>query len=78
MDAVLRYLEDEWNDKRRGIPFPKEEWKLVNTGNKVPQQGNGDDCGVFVCAFAENISRSKNVFDNDYNIGLYLNLEQDL
>jgi hypothetical protein len=72
MEAVSRYLEDEWNETRRkssGMPFPKKEWKCVDTNLKcVPQQNNGSDCGVFVCVFAEHLSRRDDCLDFNQDI----------
>lgn len=59
LNGLKRYIIDEWADKQERHkldsstkPDP-EAWRLISTGTSVPQQHNGVDCGVFVCAFAE-------------------------
>ena len=42
------YLRDEWTEKKGSTPPSSHTY----TGSRVPQQGNGVDCGVFVCMFA--------------------------
>lgn len=60
LEALKRYLMDEWQSKKGGNPLPDaDQWKLI-TGNDrddVPKQQNTYDCGVFTCMFADFISR---------------------
>jgi Ulp1 family protease len=49
---ILHYLKDEHLDKKQN-PLPNA-WTLLSPD--VPQQTNGNDCGVFVCAFAFHLS----------------------
>jgi Ulp1 family protease len=34
-----------------------KDWKCVSLHDEIPHQRNNSDCGVFVCAFAEFLSR---------------------
>ncbi|XP_023789215.1 sentrin-specific protease 2 isoform X2 [Cyanistes caeruleus] len=57
--TVLKYLEEESREKRN-IELTASEWTLHSMGTEeIPQQNNGSDCGVFVCKFADFISRDK-------------------
>ncbi|KAM4770044.1 sentrin-specific protease 2 isoform 5-T5 [Cyanocitta cristata] len=57
--TVLKYLEEESKEKRN-IELTASEWTLRSLGaEEIPQQSNGSDCGVFVCKFADFISRDK-------------------
>ena len=65
MSRVLEYLKLEFVDKGNG-PFLPTECSIGTLGitvdvetdqGKVPQQENGNDCGVFVCKIAESISQ---------------------
>ncbi|NXU10100.1 SENP2 protease, partial [Pardalotus punctatus] len=57
--TVLKYLEEESKEKRN-IELSASEWTLRSMGTEeIPQQSNGSDCGVFVCKFADFISRDK-------------------
>ncbi|XP_032924469.1 sentrin-specific protease 2 [Catharus ustulatus] len=57
--TVLKYLEEESKEKRN-IELTASEWTLHSMGpEEIPQQDNGSDCGVFVCKFADFISRDK-------------------
>ncbi|NWZ89079.1 SENP2 protease, partial [Nesospiza acunhae] len=57
--TVLKYLEEESREKRN-IELTASEWTLHSMGTEeIPQQNNGNDCGVFVCKFADFISRDK-------------------
>jgi hypothetical protein len=50
-EALLRYVADEWADKKGGpLPAP---YRVVLQPEDLPQQTNGVDCGAFVCAFGE-------------------------
>ncbi|XP_060871989.1 sentrin-specific protease 1-like [Metopolophium dirhodum] len=53
-DDVFKYLEQEYQEKF-GESLPKNNWKKVKGDN--PCQINKVDCGVFVCMYAEYISR---------------------
>ena len=64
MDRVLQYLQKEHDDKK-GSPLPFD-WKCNPVGEsqdvllhdgRIPQQENNYDCGVFLCMFADYISR---------------------
>lgn len=63
LKAILSYLQKEHADKKKD-PLPTD-WKIngvgesedVNHNDRIPQQENGSDCGVFTCRFAEYISR---------------------
>ncbi|KAM4895428.1 sentrin-specific protease 2 isoform 2-T2 [Sylvia borin] len=57
--TILKYLEEE-SRERRNIELTASEWTLHSMGTEeIPQQNNGSDCGVFVCKFADFISRDK-------------------
>jgi len=53
-DDIFKYLQQEHLDKL-GESLPKNNWKKVKGVN--PCQNNKIDCGVFVCMYAEYISR---------------------
>lgn len=42
---------DEYERKRNGF-LDLSEWMDYSPGDKIPQQQNGYDCGVFMCIFA--------------------------
>jgi len=44
--------------EKRQILYHKRTAKIVNF-NGLPTQGNAHDCGVFVCSYAESITRGK-------------------
>ena len=48
LQLLLSYLQEEYKNKKGG-DFNRNEWKLVDNGNNVPQQQNCTDCGVFTC-----------------------------
>lgn len=49
MKNLMRYLQDEHQNKK-GFPLPtSNEWRLENIVS--PLQTNAVDCGVFVCMF---------------------------
>ena len=55
LKLILKYLMLEHDDKK-GKDFHPSGWLLMNVKN-CPQQLNYWDCGVFVCMFAEYLSR---------------------
>lgn len=70
MKGLMRYLQDEWNDKKSGEFKDSDLWKLVPSGDDVPVQpsGNDDDCGVFICMFADFISLNRPLTFNQEHI----------
>ena len=52
--AIMEYLGFE-HEQKLGKSFPLDDWKFLKGSN--PVQNNGVDCGVFVCIFAEYLSR---------------------
>ncbi|NXM75860.1 SENP2 protease, partial [Serilophus lunatus] len=58
-EALLQYLQEESREKRN-LELTVSEWTLHSlSSNEIPQQSNGNDCGVFLCKFADSISRDK-------------------
>ena len=51
---VHRYLQDEHRLHHQGAPLPAD-WRLIPCQPYTPRQGNGYDCGVFVCHFADRL-----------------------
>jgi len=61
---VLEYLKDDHRDKLHR-PLPLKEWDFATPTH--PVQDNGMDCGLFVCTFAEYVSRNAALnFDHTY------------
>lgn len=59
MNIVLDFLNMYHEEKYQSSLVP-DEWKCISAdakGGPVPKQNNGYDCGVFVCQYAEYISR---------------------
>lgn len=59
LQSLMKYLQDESLDKRK-IPFEASGWQTENV-QKIPQQMNGSDCGMFSCMYAEFICRNANI-----------------
>jgi len=55
IDALKGYLDDESKEKRQQ-PFDLSDWSF-EMPKSIPQQKNGCDCGVFMCKYAEWLSR---------------------
>lgn len=51
------YLQEESLNKLN-VPLDMTGWTLENV-QKIPQQANGSDCGVFSCMYAEFITRNR-------------------
>eukprot|EP00729_Bicosta_minor_P001597 gene1597-28505_t len=56
ISAIKTYLHEE--AKLRGVKWDKSEWKSNPRVSPLPQQLNLYDCGVFLCRFADRLSRS--------------------
>ena len=48
----MLYANEKDEAKAKGKPFYKLEWQLINMAD-IPQQRNGNDCGVFVIVCAD-------------------------
>lgn len=53
LDYYGRYM------KKHNIKHDADHWNLRTIGGGCPQQNNNIDCGVFICLYAENIARAK-------------------
>ncbi|KAL6057979.1 hypothetical protein STEG23_015848 [Scotinomys teguina] len=59
LEMIFQYLQDE-SKARRNIDLNPLEWKRSSkTAEEIPQQRNGNDCGVFTCKYADYISRGR-------------------
>ncbi|XP_051481927.1 sentrin-specific protease 2 isoform X2 [Apus apus] len=60
-DTLFQYLQEEsW--VRRHLELTRSEWTLHSMEpHEIPQQDNGSDCGVFMCKYADYISRDKQI-----------------
>ncbi|XP_064021137.1 sentrin-specific protease 2-like isoform X1 [Pogoniulus pusillus] len=57
--TLFQYLREESLEKRN-LELASSEWTLRSMeSHEIPQQSNGSDCGVFVCKYAEYISRDR-------------------
>lgn len=60
-EIIFQYLQNE-SKTRRNIDLKPSQWKLYYmTAEEIPQQQNGSDCGIFLCKYAEYISRDQPV-----------------
>ncbi|NXL63838.1 SENP2 protease, partial [Chordeiles acutipennis] len=60
-EALFQYLQEESREKRN-VELTLSEWTLHSmNSNEIPQQRNGSDCGVFMCKYADYISRDKRI-----------------
>ncbi|XP_042651750.1 sentrin-specific protease 2 isoform X1 [Tyto alba] len=58
-EALFQYLQEESREKRN-LELTVSEWTLHSMESReIPQQLNGSDCGVFMCKYADYISRDK-------------------
>jgi sentrin-specific protease 1 len=56
---IVQYLSDEYAHKHQGDELPeRKSWTHHQPPEKLPQQTNGSDCGVYICMFALAIARS--------------------
>ncbi|XP_064020788.1 sentrin-specific protease 2-like [Pogoniulus pusillus] len=57
--TLFQYLREESLEKRN-LELASSEWTLRSMeSHEIPQQSNGSDCGVFMCKYAEYISRDR-------------------
>ncbi|XP_069695143.1 sentrin-specific protease 1-like isoform X2 [Periplaneta americana] len=59
LQSLLKYLQDESLDKLKK-KFDTTDWTTENV-QKIPQQMNGSDCGMFSCMYAEYICRDADI-----------------
>ncbi|XP_054691801.1 sentrin-specific protease 2 isoform X2 [Grus americana] len=58
-EILFQYLQEESREKRN-LELTFSEWTLRSMEpHEIPQQLNGSDCGVFMCKYADCISRDK-------------------
>ena len=63
---IASYLESEHLDKK-GSKWDLGKWSQI-TAQNIPQQNNGWDCGMFVCKYAEYLSRRAEFTFKQYNM----------
>ncbi|NWW42236.1 SENP2 protease, partial [Pedionomus torquatus] len=60
--TLLKYLQEESCDKRN-MRMDLSEWTIHSMGApEIPQQQNGNDCGVFICKYADYVSQDKMMY----------------
>ena len=67
-DFMLRYLEDEFKDKKKSEECPDFRATFAIEPVDVPQQTNGYDCGVFTCMNAECLTAGRDWIDFDQSL----------
>ena len=55
---IARYLRKEYS-KRKNHDLNMKHWKM-ETAKNIPKQTNDDDCGLFICRYAEFLTRGAN------------------
>ena len=66
LEMIASYLESEHLDKK-GSKLDLGKWSQI-TAQNIPQQNNGWDCGMFVCKYAEYLSRRAEFTFKQYNM----------
>lgn len=56
IDLIFNFLQNE-SIKKKNMELDIEKWRLQYKIPNIPKQQNYYDCGVFVCKYAEYISR---------------------
>ena len=56
LDAIMEWVKDtgQYSTKPQ-VHVEKKEWDLIHVSD-LPQQGNGYDCGMFLCMFSDFLS----------------------
>lgn len=57
---MMRWLADEMNHKK-GEVLDESQWETVSHGSSMPQQRNSDDCGMFLCKYADFLARGAEI-----------------
>ncbi|XP_017106587.2 sentrin-specific protease 1-like [Drosophila bipectinata] len=71
LNILESYLKSESLDKRKQ-PFDTECFRIESVpAEKLPQQRNLDDCGVFCCMYAEYISRDQEISFSQENMSYF-------
>ncbi|XP_021249561.1 sentrin-specific protease 2 isoform X2 [Numida meleagris] len=66
-ENIFQYLEEEsW--EKQNVKLSSSEWTHHSMeSHEIPQQLNGSDCGVFMCKYADYVSRDKPItFTQDH------------
>ena len=69
LQDIKKYLRDEHCNTQDGQPLPGG-WKLCR--DSVPQQHNGNDCGVFTPMFPEELLLGEDLEFQLQNVNQYL------
>lgn len=60
LDNLMHWVRDEMEHKKKSV-LDESEWETISHGLNVPQQTNCDDCGMFLCMFADFLARGANI-----------------
>ncbi|NXL34111.1 SENP2 protease, partial [Glaucidium brasilianum] len=67
-ESLFYYLQEE-SQQKRNVQLNFSEWTLHSMeAHEIPQQDNGSDCGVFMCKYADYISRDKPIIFTQDNM----------
>ncbi|XP_060249306.1 sentrin-specific protease 2-like [Meriones unguiculatus] len=71
LKLIFHYLQDE-SKARRNIDLNPLDWKQYSmTAEEIPQQLNGSDCGMFMCKYADCISRGRPITFSQRHVPLF-------
>ena len=68
--GVFRYLKDEYRRISSGEELDGRGWKWRKYPKNLPQQNNTNDCGVYVCMFADFLSQDLPLLFSQQEIGV--------
>lgn len=65
-NIILRWLRHEHSDKKKSLLLTSD-WKILGPPEKLPQQNNSSDCGMFLCLYVYYLAHGKIPCTDDFD-----------